>query len=65
MPVPDQSLETLETNLEGEDKEQLLALARKILRWLPEERPSAYDLYFDDFLVQWHRQGMPIRESTV
>ncbi|KAK7934577.1 hypothetical protein PG985_000072 [Apiospora marii] len=49
-PIPDQSLETLETKLEGEDKEQFLALARKILRWLPDERPSADGLYFDDFL---------------
>ncbi|KAK7993138.1 protein kinase [Apiospora marii] len=45
-----ESLETLETKLEGEDKEQFLALARKILRWLPDERPSADGLYFDDFL---------------
>lgn len=52
-PIPDQTLESRETRLEGKDKEQLLALARKILRWLPEERPAAQDLYDDEFLTQF------------
>ena len=52
-PIPDQSLETRERRLEGKDKELLLALARKILRWLPEERPLAEDLFEDEFLIQW------------
>jgi hypothetical protein len=52
-PIPHQSLETREKRLEGEDKELLLGLARKILRWLPEERPSASDLFQDGFLTQW------------
>ncbi|KAI1839814.1 hypothetical protein JX266_013972 [Neoarthrinium moseri] len=52
-PIPDQTLESRETRLEGNDKELLLILARKILRWLPEERPSAEDLYEDEFLTQF------------
>jgi len=52
-PIPDQILETRERRLEGKDKALLLALARKILRWLPEERPSAEDLFEDEFLTQW------------
>ncbi|KIX91893.1 uncharacterized protein Z520_12398 [Fonsecaea multimorphosa CBS 102226] len=52
-PIPDQTLESRETRLEGKDKELLLALARKIFRWLPEERPSAQDLYEDEFLTQF------------
>ncbi|OAP54361.1 non-specific serine/threonine protein kinase [Fonsecaea erecta] len=52
-PIPDQSLETRERRLEGKDKELLIALVRKILRWLPEERPSAEDLFGDEFLIQW------------
>lgn len=36
--------------LKGKDRELLLALVRKILKWLPEERPSAQDL-FDDELI--------------
>lgn len=40
-------------HLEGKDKELLIALVRKILRWLLEERPSAEDLFEDEFLIQW------------
>src|SRR5690554_3251253 len=56
-PIPDQSLETRETRLGGKDKELLLALARKILRWLPEERPSAEGLFEDPFLNQYMFAG--------
>ncbi|EXJ86262.1 hypothetical protein A1O1_06632 [Capronia coronata CBS 617.96] len=52
-PIPDQSLEIRERRLDRKDKELLLALARKILRWLPEERPSADDRFEVEFLVQW------------
>ncbi|KAI1612986.1 protein kinase [Exophiala viscosa] len=54
-PVPNQTLETRETRetrLEGEDKAQFLNLARKILRWLPEERSSLGELYMDEWLNQ-------------
>ncbi|KAK3900751.1 kinase-like domain-containing protein [Staphylotrichum tortipilum] len=51
-PIPDQSLESRETRLQGQDKELLLAFVRKILRWLPEERPAAQDIYEHEFLVQ-------------
>lgn len=54
-PIPDQTLESRETRLEGRDKKLLLALARKILRWLPEERPYAETLIEEDeFLNQAH-----------
>jgi hypothetical protein len=39
--------------LQGEDRELLLALLRKILKWLPEERPSAEDLFEDGFILQF------------
>lgn len=41
--------------LEGVDKELLIAFARKVLRWLPEERMSATELLEegDGFLTQW------------
>ncbi|KAL2443830.1 hypothetical protein ABEF95_013480 [Exophiala dermatitidis] len=51
-PIPNQSLETLESRLEGNDKELFFALIRKILRWRPEDRPSALDLLEDEFLCQ-------------
>lgn len=57
--IPDQTLETRETRLKGKDKELLLILARKILRWLPEERPSAEDLYDDEFLTQFVPKNQP------
>jgi hypothetical protein len=55
--IPNQSFESRETRLNGEDKELLLKLVRKILRWLPEERPSAQDLFSDDFLLQRGREA--------
>ncbi|KAL6169665.1 hypothetical protein ACJQWK_04671 [Exserohilum turcicum] len=48
-PIPQQALEMREQWLQGKEQEQLLALVRRILRWLPEERPSAEDLFEDAF----------------
>ncbi|KAJ4424526.1 hypothetical protein N0V82_000850 [Gnomoniopsis sp. IMI 355080] len=56
-PIPEQSLEEREKRLEGKDKALLLAFVRKILRWDPEERPSAEELFEDEFLIQWHGTG--------
>ncbi|AEO69494.1 uncharacterized protein THITE_2146465 [Thermothielavioides terrestris NRRL 8126] len=56
-PLPEQSLETRERRLEGRDQELLLKFVRKLLRWLPEDRPSAQDLFEDEFLIQYtHEQ---------
>ncbi|RMY83670.1 hypothetical protein D0862_11640 [Hortaea werneckii] len=55
-PIPEQTLETREMRLTGEDRDLLLALVRKILRWLPEERPSAEDLYEDEFILQFMKE---------
>jgi hypothetical protein len=54
-PIPEQSLESREMRLEGRDQEILVAFARKVLRWLPEERPSAGELLAqdDEFLTQF------------
>ncbi|UPK91555.1 hypothetical protein LCI18_002490 [Fusarium solani-melongenae] len=53
IPIPDQTLESRETRLEGSEKKLLLDLVRKILRWLPEERPCAETLIEEDeFLNQ-------------
>lgn len=52
-PIPEQTLETREIRLSGKDRDLLLTLVRKILRWLPEDRPSAEDLYQDEFVVQF------------
>ncbi|KAK5989721.1 Serine/threonine-protein kinase SRPK-like protein [Cladobotryum mycophilum] len=51
-PIPEQSFEMREHRLQGEDKELLISFMRSILRWLPEERPTAEELAYDDFLMQ-------------
>lgn len=56
-PIPKQTLETREMRLKGTDRVLLLALVRKILKWLPEERPSAQDLFEDEFIVQFMSEG--------
>ncbi|KAG8157485.1 hypothetical protein KVR01_012527 [Diaporthe batatas] len=56
-PIPEQTLEGREKKLEGEDKDLLLAFVRKILRWDPKERPSAEELFEDEFLTQWQKRG--------
>jgi serine/threonine protein kinase len=53
VPIPNQTLETREDRLPGKDKELLLQLIRKVLRWVPEERPSAEGLFDDEFLNQF------------
>ena len=41
-----------EKRFNGKDQELFFQLLRKILRWLPEERPSAEDLFKDEFIYQ-------------
>ncbi|EED13427.1 conserved hypothetical protein [Talaromyces stipitatus ATCC 10500] len=50
--IPEQSLEMRFGQYDGEDKEPFLNFLRRILRWLPEERPTAEELTYDDFLMQ-------------
>ena len=52
IPIPFQSFETREGLLNDDDQALFLRLVRKALRWIPEERPVAEDLAFDDFLMQ-------------
>ncbi|KJK79951.1 hypothetical protein H634G_04190 [Metarhizium anisopliae BRIP 53293] len=59
IPIPTTSLEERVTHLEGKDKQLMLSFARRALRWLPEERPTAEELAFDDWLMQ------PYSESKV
>ena len=44
------SLELLEHRLEGEKKAQFLGFVRKMLKWIPEERYTAYELLDDPWL---------------
>lgn len=51
-PIPHRPLEMREQRFQGQEQEKLLALVRRILQWLPEDRPSAEDLFEDDFFTQ-------------
>ncbi|KAK2036592.1 hypothetical protein LZ31DRAFT_615024 [Colletotrichum somersetense] len=43
---------SLEICLKGKEKELLIASVSEVLRWLPEDRPTAEDLFIDEFLNQ-------------
>ncbi|KAK4892628.1 hypothetical protein LTR27_008904 [Elasticomyces elasticus] len=46
----DCSFETFFTRVEGEDKEKLIAFAKRMLKWLPEERETAKELLGDEWM---------------
>ena len=52
VPIPDVNLERLEHRLHEEDKEGFLQFIRKMLSWVPEERPTAEELIFDPWLME-------------
>lgn len=41
-----------EKHFSDDDQALLLQLLRKLLRWLPEERPTAQELFEDEFITQ-------------
>ncbi|KAL1991438.1 hypothetical protein VTN49DRAFT_5430 [Thermomyces lanuginosus] len=49
--IPETSLEDSEVYLDGDNKEMFLKFVRKMLRWDPDERPSARDLLIDPWLT--------------
>lgn len=52
IPLTKWTLEEKEKRLKGNDQYIFLNFMRRILCWLPEERPAAADLVYDDFLMQ-------------
>ena len=48
----DDDLESTMSNLQSEEKAEFLRFARRMLKWLPEERASARDLLLDPFIEQ-------------
>ncbi|EGX95812.1 protein kinase [Cordyceps militaris CM01] len=52
IPIPNQSFEDRITQIHDEDKELLLGFVRSVLCWLPEQRPTAEEMAYDDFLMQ-------------
>ncbi|KKZ60978.1 hypothetical protein EMCG_04402 [[Emmonsia] crescens] len=56
-PIPDITLEGLAADIEGDDKKGFLNFLRKILRWLPEERPTAGELVYDEWVLKGLGEG--------
>ncbi|KAJ5675364.1 hypothetical protein N7462_008261 [Penicillium macrosclerotiorum] len=52
LPLPEQSWELRAQHYCGVDKELFLGFLRRVLCWLPEARPSAEELAYDEFLMQ-------------
>lgn len=46
--IPDASLEDGATRFKGEDKTLFLEFVRKMVKWKPEERSSARELFQED-----------------
>ncbi|TLD28868.1 hypothetical protein PspLS_03890 [Pyricularia sp. CBS 133598] len=51
--IPDQSLESRQTRLQGKQKELLIVFVRKVLCWLAKDPLSAEDLFKDAFSSQY------------
>lgn len=52
VPIPNVDLEGLEQRLDSEDKNGFLHFIRKMLCWLPEQRPTASEVIFDPWLME-------------
>lgn len=64
VPIPEQSFETREWRLEGDDHILLIKFLRKMLRWIPEERPTGVELAYDDFLMQAVAEELAQKQKT-
>lgn len=51
-PILDITLESLTEKVEGEDKEWFLRWLRMVLQWNPEDRPTALELLYDEWLMK-------------
>ncbi|KAH1722133.1 hypothetical protein KXX60_008495 [Aspergillus fumigatus] len=51
VPIPDMTLESLAEKVEGKDKEGFLRWLRMALQWNPEDRPTALELLYDEWLM--------------
>ncbi|PGH07918.1 CMGC/SRPK protein kinase [Helicocarpus griseus UAMH5409] len=58
-PVPDITLESLAANISGEDKDGFLRWLRAALKWNPEDRPTATELLYDE----WMMKGLKLRKT--
>lgn len=49
---PPAPLEELEALLSGDEKRKFLEFMRKMLQWAPEQRSTANELWYDDWLQE-------------
>ncbi|KAE8139207.1 U4/U6 small nuclear ribonucleo protein PRP4 [Aspergillus pseudotamarii] len=59
-PIPDKTLEGLAVNIKGEDKEGFLRWLRRALQWNPDDRPTALELLYDE----WMMKGLKLGNKT-
>ena len=52
VPIPDLDMSTLEVRLSGKDKEEFLRFMRRLITWVPEERPTAVEVVYDDWMME-------------
>lgn len=64
IPIPDQSFEVRERWLSDEDHELFVRFIRSMLRWVPEERPTAEELAYDEFLMQPQLARLGLAKAT-
>ncbi|OAX80331.1 hypothetical protein ACJ72_05338 [Emergomyces africanus] len=68
--IRDITLESLAVDIEGDDKEGFLNFLRKILHWLPAERPPAEELVYNEWFLKGLGEGkgtrtVPLSNQTV
>ncbi|PYH93055.1 kinase-like protein [Aspergillus ellipticus CBS 707.79] len=51
-PVPSITLEERAADIQGQDKDGFLRFLRRALKWAPEDRPTARELLFDEWLMK-------------
>lgn len=56
-PIPNNTLESLVEEVEGEDKEGFLNWLSMALQWNPEDRATALELLCDEWLMKWLGEG--------
>jgi hypothetical protein len=57
-PIPKQSLKLREQLLNDRSKYLFVQFIRTALCWVPEEKPNAEELAFDEFLIQYQENDL-------
>ncbi|GAB1201152.1 hypothetical protein APSETT444_010539 [Aspergillus pseudonomiae] len=63
-PVPDRTLEGLAIDVKGEDKEGFLRWLRRALQWNPDDRPTALELLYDEWMMKGLKLGNASGSAT-